>query len=326
MLTLKLIAQIKKIPNDFIGLSDDGHWLVLEYGDEWHLIDAFTGQETGSVSAFSGFISPDGRSFALLKNGTLKLTRLDGTQIEKTYPHPTGKYPGGMVCFTADNQRLWATLWDEQGAGKLALLDATTLEEIDSVPMPVAEGDDETTWVEPEMSVHIPTDTLALQHVYSAFWYLLGVFFFKHHEKQIKLLPVYIAPDSDLSFMRETAFSASGQLFAGIVGGREVWVWQMKHMDSDVLWNVLDDDEQDALYGERKRVAELTFIGEQLIVLLEDKSNCDLRVVDIENDRVLSRHPLPPDFTLVDYSLRGQTLVGTQGDDVVIYRLNLNES
>jgi hypothetical protein len=311
MLTLKLISQIKGQP-DAMGLSDDGHWLVLTYGDEWNLIDAFTGQETGSVPAFSGFISPDGRSFALLKNGTLKLTRLDGTQIEKIYPHPTGKYPGSMVCFTADSQRLWATLWDGQGAGKLALLDTATLEEIDSVPIPVTEGDDEATWVEPGMRLHIPTDTLAIQHVGSDYWYLLGVFFFKHHEKQIKLLPVYIAPDSDLSFMRETAFSASGQLFAGIVGGREVWVWQMKNMDSDVLWNVLDDDEQDALW-ERKRVAGLTFIGEQLIALLEDKSSRDLRVVDIENDRMLSRHPLPPDFTLVDYSLRGQTLVGTQG-------------
>jgi hypothetical protein len=325
MLTLELIAQINGRP-DGIGLSDDGQWLVLEYGDEWRLFDAFTGKETGRVPDFSGFISPDGRSFALLKNGTLKVTRLDGSQIEKTYPHPTGNYPGSVVCFTSDSQWLWATLRDEQGDGKLSLLDAVTLEEIDSVPMPVAEGDDETTWVEPFLSLHIPTDTLAVQHVGSDFWYLLGVFFFKHHEKQIKQLPGYIAPDSDLSFMRETAFSASGQLFAGIVGGREVWVWQMKNMDRDVLWNVLDDEEQDALYGERKRVAELTFIGEQLIVLLEDKSSCDLRVVDIENDRVLSRHPLPPDFTLMDYSLCGQTLVGMKGDDVVIYRLSLKES
>lgn len=87
----------------------------------------------------------------------LKVTRLNGSQIEKTYPHPTGKYPGSMVCFTADSQRLWATLWNEQGAGKLALLDAATLEEIDLVPMPVAEGDDKTTWVEPEMRLHMPT-------------------------------------------------------------------------------------------------------------------------------------------------------------------------
>ena len=108
MLTLKLVAQIKGKP-DSMGLSDDGHWLVMTYGDEWHLIDAFTGQEIGRVPDFSGFISPDGRSFALLKNGTLKVTRLDGSQIEKTYPYPTGKYPGSMVCFTADSQRLWAT-------------------------------------------------------------------------------------------------------------------------------------------------------------------------------------------------------------------------
>lgn len=114
-----------------------------------------------------------------------------------------------MVCFTADSQRLWVTLWDEHGAGKLALLDAGTLEEINSVPVPVAEGDDEITWVNPEISLHMPTDTLALQHVYSDFRGLLGVFFFNHQEKQIKQLPVYIAPDSALSFMSETAFSAS---------------------------------------------------------------------------------------------------------------------
>lgn len=324
MLALELIAHIKGKP-DAVGLSDDGHWLVLEYGGKWHVIDAFAGRETGRVPAFSGFVSPDGRSFALLKNGTLKLTRLDGTQLEKTYPHPTGKYPGSVVCFTADGQRLWAALWDEQGAGRLALLDAATLEVIDSVPMPMAQGDDEITWVNAEMSLHTPSDTVALQHIGSDFWHLLGVFFFRHHENQIRQLPVYIAPDSDLSVMRETAFSASGQLFAGIVGGREVWVWHMKTMDREVLWHVLDDEEQDALW-ERKRVAGLTFIGEQLIVLLEDKSGCDLRVVDIESDRVLSRHPLPPNFTLMGDSLRGQTLVGTQGDDVVIYRLSLYES
>lgn len=76
--------------------------------------------------------------------------------------------------------------------------------------------------------------------------------------------------------------------------------------------------------------AALTFIGEQLIAAVKHKSNYELRVVDATSARIVSHQPLPQEiaFPLYDCILpmRGQTLVGMKGADVVIYRLSLNES
>lgn len=314
---LELTAQIKG-QADFITLSEDGRWIAIIYSGEQHLFDAYTGQEYGKGHD-PGVISTDGKLMANMRDGAIQIFNIDGKQVIKPYPHPGGDSPGVDLCFTADSQRLWVTLWNEDGTGKLALVDAETLEELDAVPMPVAAENDETTWMLPFMTLHIPSDTLALQHVYSDAWYLLGVFFFTIHEKQIKQHDFHIPPDSDLAMMSSTAFSASGQQFAGIVGSRYIWVWQMQGMNTHQLWNLLDDEKE-------KMFVALTFIGEQLIALVEDEGSYELCVVDVDHIRLSSRSPLPSNFVFPPYlppTMRGRTLVGMQSEDVVIYRIGL---
>ncbi|NUQ06036.1 MAG: hypothetical protein HUU31_19255 [Anaerolineae bacterium] len=227
MLKLEQITQINGRPN-WIELSTDGHWAALQYGSEWRMVDALTGLENGRIhlpDAYWATVSPDGTALASMRGGVIRVAYLNSKQVTKACTYHGTKYYSDDVCFTADSQRLWTTLWNEDESGRLALLDAETLSEIASVPMPKARADDLDYWSEPYSILHIPSNTLALQHAGGD--HLFGVFFFNQHGNQIKPHPLFVSPDSgDFRQMNSISFSASGQLFAGIDGVfLHVWRW-----------------------------------------------------------------------------------------------------
>ncbi|MEZ4666589.1 MAG: hypothetical protein R3E39_01495 [Anaerolineae bacterium] len=321
MLTLKEVAQINGKPG-WIELSADGHWVALRYGSEWRMFDALNGQESGRIhlpDSHWATVSLDGTALASMGDGVVRVAHLNGKQVTKAYTYPGVKHYGDDVCFTADSQHLWVTLCNDDGSGKLALLDAVTLGEITSVPMPKARLDDFDYWSEPHSILHIPSDTLALHHAGGD--HLIGVFFFRQSDRQITQQKLFISPSASFRSMHYISFSASGQLMAGI-DGPFVWVWRLVDMQllGRGLENLLDID------NENEEVGVLTFLGEQLIVEIGGESRDELCIVDIPNEAVLARCPMPPDFhASADCinPLRGQTLVGMKGDDVVIYQLGL---
>ncbi|MBK9748516.1 MAG: hypothetical protein IPO91_17315 [Chloroflexi bacterium] len=321
MLTLKQVAQIDGRPHR-VELSADGRWVALRYGSEWRMFDALTRQESGIIhlpDSHWATVSPNGTALANMRDGVIRVAHLDGRQVVKMYTYPGVQHYGDDVCFTADSQQLWATLCNDDGSGKLALLDAVTLEEITFVPMPKVRPDDFDYWSEPHSILHIPSDTLALHHAGGD--HLIGVFFFKHHDRQIAQQKLFISPSASFRTMHYISFSASGQLMAGI-DGPFVWVWRLVDMQllGRGLENLLDIDNENDEFG------VLTFLGEQLIIEIGGESRDELCIVDIPNEAVLTRCPMPPDFHAgadCINPLRGQTLVGMKGDDVVIYRIGL---
>lgn len=321
MLTLEQVARITGRPG-WIELSADGRWAALRYDGEWRMFDALTGQESGRIhlpDSHWATVSPDGTTLANMREGVISVAHLNGRQTTKAYTHPGIRHYGDDVCFTANSQQLWVTLSDEHDAGRLALLDAVTLEEITSVPMPKARQDDFDYWSEPHSILHSPSDTLALHHAGGD--HLIGVFFFRQHDRQIAQHELFVSPSASFRTMHYLSFSASGELFAGI-DGPFVWVWKLVDMQllGRGLENLLDIDNEDEEFG------VLTFLGEQLLIEIGGQSTDELCIVDIPNEAILARCPMPPDFQASANCinpLRGQTLVGMMGDDAVIYRLGL---
>jgi hypothetical protein len=321
MLKLEQVAKITGRPN-WIELSADGRWAALRYGSEWRMFDALTGQESGRIHlpySHWATVSPDGTTIASMREGVIRVVHLNGRQTTKAYTHPGIKHYGDDVCFTANSQRLWVTLSDEHDAGRLALLDVETLDEITSVPIPKTRQDDFDYWSEPHSILHTPSDTLALHHAGGD--HLIGVFFFRHSDRQITQQKLFISPSASFRAMHYISFSASGQLMAGI-DGPFVWVWRLVDLQllGRGLENLLDIDNENEEFG------VLTFLGEQLIVEIGGESRNDLCIVDIPNEVILARCPMPPDFHAgadCINPLRGQTLAGMKGDDVVIYRIGL---
>ncbi|NUQ06033.1 MAG: hypothetical protein HUU31_19240 [Anaerolineae bacterium] len=258
MLKLEQVAQINGRPG-WIELSADGRWVALQYGSEWRMVDALTGQENGRIhlpDSQWATVSPNGTALASMRDGLIRVAHLDGRQVVKTYTYPGIKHYGDDVCFTADSQQLWVTLCNDDGNGRLALLDAVTLEEITFVPMPKARQDDFDYWAEPHSILHLPSDTLALHHAGGD--HLMGVFFFRHHDRQIKQQKLFISPTASFRTMHYISFSSSGQLLAGI-DGPFVWVWRLADMQllGRGLQNLLDIDNENEEFG------VLTFLGEQ---------------------------------------------------------------
>lgn len=99
--------------------------------------------------AYWATVSPDGTALASMRGGVIRVAYLNSKQVTKACTYHGTKYYSDDVCFTADSQRLWTTLWNEDESGRLALLDAETLSEIASVPMPKARADDLDYWSEP---------------------------------------------------------------------------------------------------------------------------------------------------------------------------------
>ena len=185
-LHLALTARIEGHPNG-IEFSPGGRWVGLHFGDAWRLWDALTGTPgaTLPLAARHMAIAPDGQAIATLDRERVSVINAAGQAVTRAYPH-SGRFPGYDLCFTADSRQFWCTLHDAAGNGRLALLDATTLDEISAVPMPVAAeraADPGTLrgWDDPTLVLHEATDTLGVYHLYGD-RDLLGLFFFRRDQ------------------------------------------------------------------------------------------------------------------------------------------------
>lgn len=321
-----------------IRLSPDGRWLLIRRGEQYQAIETATGLGTALfalIGSGSPVLSPDGKYAARLVNQELAIINtIDGSKRSKVLPSTSVQNFRRTVCFTTASDRLWYTFHDNQGIGRLALLDIDTLEEFDSLSATDIVSDPQwAKWHEVFLTLHVPSDRLALEHVAGDSF--LGVAFFHHAEGKIHPGPYHISTGNIQPFTSFACFSHDGLHFAAF-DGPFLWIWQLPEMR--LLGNGCRGLLTSFPAGDEKAEAFTMIGGYAIVAVLRREYRVsttieELRTVEIASGAVVSTYRLPRHFSLGYWTendflclLAGNILVGVSGNETLIYQIELTQT